>query len=95
MDIEVLAGNPRLAVAIKARCPSARRCARIGLLDRGAGALAGDTKHLNYIDALRGYAILGVITVHASLAVPDLHWALRLGRAKQWGDAGVRSYPFS
>jgi peptidoglycan/LPS O-acetylase OafA/YrhL len=47
-------------------------------LDRGAGALAGDTKHLDYIDALRGYAILGVIAVHASLAVPDLHWALRL-----------------
>jgi peptidoglycan/LPS O-acetylase OafA/YrhL len=58
-------------------------------LDRGAGALAGDSKHLDYIDALRGYAILGVIAVHASLAVPDLHWALRLGRAKLMGGCGT------
>jgi peptidoglycan/LPS O-acetylase OafA/YrhL len=42
------------------------------------GALAGDAKHLDYIDALRGFAILGVIAVHASIAVPDLGWALRL-----------------
>jgi exopolysaccharide production protein ExoZ len=40
--------------------------------------LAGDTRHLDYIDALRGYAILGVIAVHASIAVPDLEWPLRL-----------------
>jgi peptidoglycan/LPS O-acetylase OafA/YrhL len=40
--------------------------------------LAGDTGHLDYIDALRGYAILGVIAVHASIAVPDLEWPLRL-----------------
>jgi exopolysaccharide production protein ExoZ len=42
------------------------------------GALVGDTRHLDYIDALRGYAILGVIAVHASNAVPDLGWAPRL-----------------
>ena len=40
--------------------------------------MAGDTRHLDYIDALRGYAILGVIAVHASIAVPDLKWPLRL-----------------
>jgi peptidoglycan/LPS O-acetylase OafA/YrhL len=40
--------------------------------------LAGDTRHLDYIDALRGYAILGVIAVHASIAVPGLEPALRL-----------------
>jgi exopolysaccharide production protein ExoZ len=37
----------------------------------------GNTKQLAYIDALRGFAILGVIAVHAGNAVPDLEWAIR------------------
>jgi peptidoglycan/LPS O-acetylase OafA/YrhL len=39
--------------------------------------LARDIKLLDYIDALRGYAILGVIGIHASQSVPDLEWPLR------------------
>jgi peptidoglycan/LPS O-acetylase OafA/YrhL len=31
-----------------------------------------------YIDALRGYAILGVISVHSSQLFPSLEWSLRL-----------------
>lgn len=31
-------------------------------------------KHLAHIDALRGYAILGVIMVHATMATPGLEW---------------------
>ena len=43
----------------------------------GGGAnLSTDTKHLAYIDALRGYAILWVIGVHAT--APDMAWPLRL-----------------
>lgn len=38
--------------------------------------MSTDTKHLAYIDALRGYAILGVIATHA--AGPELAWPLRL-----------------
>ncbi len=30
-----------------------------------------------YIDALRGYAILGVVMVHASQSFPGLHWAYK------------------
>jgi peptidoglycan/LPS O-acetylase OafA/YrhL len=41
------------------------------------GALARDIKLLDYIDALRGYAILGVIGIHASQSAPDLEWPLR------------------
>jgi exopolysaccharide production protein ExoZ len=40
--------------------------------------LSTDTKHLAYIDALRGYAILGVIGVHASQSGPELAWPLQL-----------------
>jgi exopolysaccharide production protein ExoZ len=40
--------------------------------------LAKDIRHLDYIDALRGYAILGVIAVHASQSVPELERPLRL-----------------
>jgi peptidoglycan/LPS O-acetylase OafA/YrhL len=40
--------------------------------------LSTDTKHLDYIDALRGYAILGVIGVHASQSGAELAWPLRL-----------------
>jgi exopolysaccharide production protein ExoZ len=40
--------------------------------------MPADIKHLGFIDALRGYAILGVIGVHASLFVPELEWPLRL-----------------
>jgi exopolysaccharide production protein ExoZ len=42
------------------------------------GVLAKGIGHLDYIDALRGYAILGVIAVHASQSVPQLEWPLRL-----------------
>ena len=40
--------------------------------------MAKDIRHLDYIDALRGYAILGVIAVHTSQSVPQLEWPLRL-----------------
>jgi exopolysaccharide production protein ExoZ len=40
--------------------------------------LTTDTKHLAYIDALRGYAILGVIGVHASQSGAELAWPLQL-----------------
>ena len=40
--------------------------------------MSNDTKHLDYIDALRGYAILGVIGVHASESAPGLAWPLQL-----------------
>jgi hypothetical protein len=43
-----------------------------------AGNLSTDTKHLAYIDALRGYAILGVIGVHASQSGAELAWPLQL-----------------
>ncbi|HEY4404892.1 MAG TPA: acyltransferase [Xanthobacteraceae bacterium] len=52
--------------------------------------MTGDTKHLDYIDALRGYAILGVIAVHASIAVPDLEWPLRL--VAEQGARGVQLF---
>jgi exopolysaccharide production protein ExoZ len=52
--------------------------------------VTGDTKHLDYIDALRGYAILGVIAVHASIAVPDLEWPLRL--IAEQGARGVQLF---
>jgi exopolysaccharide production protein ExoZ len=52
--------------------------------------LAGDTRHLDYIDALRGYAILGVIAVHASIAVPDLEWPVRL--IAEQGARGVQLF---
>ena len=52
--------------------------------------LAEDAKHLDYIDALRGYAILGVIAVHASIAVPDLEWPLRL--LAEQGARGVQLF---
>src|SRR5260370_35842280 len=34
-------------------------------------------KRLGYIDAVRGYAILAVIAVHASQCAPGLGWPLR------------------
>jgi peptidoglycan/LPS O-acetylase OafA/YrhL len=40
--------------------------------------LSTDTRHLAYIDALRGYAILGVIGVHASQSGAELAWPLQL-----------------
>jgi exopolysaccharide production protein ExoZ len=52
--------------------------------------LAGDTKHLDYIDALRGYAILGVVAVHASIAVRDLEWPL--GLLAEQGARGVQLF---
>jgi peptidoglycan/LPS O-acetylase OafA/YrhL len=42
--------------------------------------------HYGYIDALRGYAILGVITVHTSQHVPPLEWHVSaLATAGQYG----------
>lgn len=39
----------------------------------------GSTKHFDYIDALRGYAILMVIAVHVSQEFPDLpNWASKV-----------------
>jgi peptidoglycan/LPS O-acetylase OafA/YrhL len=33
-------------------------------------------RRLAYVDALRGYAILGVIAVHASQYLPNLNWTV-------------------
>ena len=52
--------------------------------------MAADTRHLDYIDALRGYAILGVVAVHASIAVPDLEWPLRF--LAEQGARGVQLF---
>ena len=52
--------------------------------------MAADTRHLDYIDALRGYAILAVVAVHASIAVPDLEWPLRL--LAEQGARGVQLF---
>jgi hypothetical protein len=38
---------------------------------------AADRDRLSYIDALRGYAILGVIAVHSSQLFPTLEWPVR------------------
>jgi exopolysaccharide production protein ExoZ len=54
------------------------------------GALAADARHLDYIDALRGYAILGVIAVHATVAAPGLEWPLRL--IAEQGARGVQLF---
>ncbi len=40
--------------------------------------MSHDPKQLDYVDALRGYAIFGVIAVHASQQVPDLEPPWRL-----------------
>jgi exopolysaccharide production protein ExoZ len=50
----------------------------MAVFGRRGMTLAADIRHLDFVDALRGYAILGVIAVHASAAVPDLEWPLRL-----------------
>jgi exopolysaccharide production protein ExoZ len=50
----------------------------MAVFGRGGRRLAADIRHLDFVDALRGYAILGVIAVHASAAVPDLEWPLLL-----------------
>src|ERR1700674_2488257 len=42
-------------------------------------------RRLAYIDALRGYAILGVIAVHASQYLPNMNWTLQ-----QLADQGAR-----
>ncbi|MCE1235672.1 MAG: acyltransferase [Hyphomicrobiales bacterium] len=44
-----------------------------------------ETKHFEFIDALRGYAILGVMVVHTSQAAPDL-----LGVGRLLVDQGAR-----
>jgi exopolysaccharide production protein ExoZ len=54
------------------------------------GALVADARHLDYIDALRGYAILGVIAVHATVAAPGLEWPLRL--VAEQGARGVQLF---
>ncbi len=38
--------------------------------------MASETERLSYIDALRGYAIAGVIVVHVAQYVPQLEWPL-------------------
>jgi exopolysaccharide production protein ExoZ len=40
------------------------------------GAMTSEIKRLSFIDALRGYAILGVIVVHVGQFVPKLEWPL-------------------
>jgi peptidoglycan/LPS O-acetylase OafA/YrhL len=52
--------------------------------------MSTDNQHLAYIDALRGYAILGVIAVHASIAVRNLEWATRL--IAEQGARGVQLF---
>jgi exopolysaccharide production protein ExoZ len=47
--------------------------------------LSADTERLGYIDALRGYAIVGVIVVHVAQYVPDLEWPLDV-----WAVEGAR-----
>jgi exopolysaccharide production protein ExoZ len=59
-------------------------------IERGGGVVRLDTKHLDYIDALRGYAILGVIAVHAAIALPDLEWPLAL--VAEQGARGVQLF---
>ena len=43
-----------------------------------------------YIDALRGYAIFGVIIIHANLMVPGLEWPVM--RFAMAGDRGVQLF---
>jgi exopolysaccharide production protein ExoZ len=45
---------------------------------------------LGYIDALRGYAILGVIVVHVAQCVPRLEWPLSLVASQ--GARGVQLF---
>jgi exopolysaccharide production protein ExoZ len=47
--------------------------------------LSADIERLGYIDALRGYAIVGVIVVHVAQYVPDLEWPLDV-----WAVEGAR-----
>jgi peptidoglycan/LPS O-acetylase OafA/YrhL len=49
-----------------------------------------DIRHLDYIDALRGYAILAVIALHSATLIPSLEWPFHLLAAQ--GARGVQLF---